>query len=388
MKKLYLLLFFLFNFVVHWTHEGINIEVGTSVYAFFGTESGDDDEDDFWGYCVFCGPNCSGDCGPVITPEPPELEPDPCDVPGADPCECFGNCGYDDPCNGAGADPCDCFGDCGNGGGDNDPPTEIDCAGVSDGNAYYDNCGECVGGTTNKAPCQQDCAGVWGGKAYLNECNECINRNLGKFNNTLQGALLNRYNEIIPLLEYNCLDGLLLSGLDEFSGITISFNPNQNDPASYNPCTEKISFRSIDDISVFSIRAELFHAYQNQFYNGKVTQIRNDVENNHIGGSNIEFEEKAIYLFLCELGEIGCSPENMVGTEDIVIWIRNFITNHENLNGEPITLNPFEISTWFSALEKFRSYYVNDNSVFYGKPIDYSMLPSALLNLISLSMCL
>ncbi len=50
----------------------------------------------------------------------------------------------------------------------------VDCAGIANGSAYFDNCGSCVGGTTNIDPCTQDCAGTWGGSAYFDNCGSCV----------------------------------------------------------------------------------------------------------------------------------------------------------------------------------------------------------------------
>lgn len=49
----------------------------------------------------------------------------------------------------------------------------VDCAGVPNGEAYYDNCDQCVGGNTGLAPCEEDCTGKWGGLAELDECGVC-----------------------------------------------------------------------------------------------------------------------------------------------------------------------------------------------------------------------
>lgn len=48
-----------------------------------------------------------------------------------------------------------------------------DCAGVENGTAYIDECGDCVGGTTGKKPCKQDCNGDWGGVAFEDSCGVC-----------------------------------------------------------------------------------------------------------------------------------------------------------------------------------------------------------------------
>ncbi|NOZ08045.1 MAG: T9SS type A sorting domain-containing protein, partial [FCB group bacterium] len=53
-------------------------------------------------------------------------------------------------------------------------PGIVDCAGVEDGSAYIDNCGDCVGGTTGLEPCQIDCMGAWGGDAVSDDCGNCV----------------------------------------------------------------------------------------------------------------------------------------------------------------------------------------------------------------------
>jgi len=62
-------------------------------------------------------------------------------------------------------------------------PTESelnkDCAGVSDGTAYIDSCGNCVGGTTGLVPCVIDCNGDWGGKAFIDDCGVCTGGTTG-----------------------------------------------------------------------------------------------------------------------------------------------------------------------------------------------------------------
>lgn len=49
----------------------------------------------------------------------------------------------------------------------------LDCAGVPNGGAYYDNCNVCVGGNTGLDPCTQDCAGTWGGTEVFDDCGVC-----------------------------------------------------------------------------------------------------------------------------------------------------------------------------------------------------------------------
>ena len=70
--------------------------------------------------------------------------------------------------------------------GDKDPPilppatiTVTDCAGVEDGTAYIDECGDCVGGETLVEPCEQDCNDEWGGTAYEDDCGNCVGGTTG-----------------------------------------------------------------------------------------------------------------------------------------------------------------------------------------------------------------
>lgn len=51
---------------------------------------------------------------------------------------------------------------------------ENDCQGVFGGNAFLDECEQCVGGSTGKTACTLDCNGEWGGSAYLDSCQRCI----------------------------------------------------------------------------------------------------------------------------------------------------------------------------------------------------------------------
>ena len=49
-----------------------------------------------------------------------------------------------------------------------------DCHGTIGGGAYFDDCGDCVGGRTGLYECTIDCNGDLGGLAYINPCNICV----------------------------------------------------------------------------------------------------------------------------------------------------------------------------------------------------------------------
>lgn len=54
-----------------------------------------------------------------------------------------------------------------------------DCNGVQNGNAYLDECGECVGGNTGKEACFVDCNSDKNGTATLDQCGVCTGGNTG-----------------------------------------------------------------------------------------------------------------------------------------------------------------------------------------------------------------
>ncbi len=57
---------------------------------------------------------------------------------------------------------------------------ELDCAGEIGGSAYFDDCGECVGGNTGmEANWAMDCAGVCFGEALIDDCGICSDGTTG-----------------------------------------------------------------------------------------------------------------------------------------------------------------------------------------------------------------
>ena len=72
-----------------------------------------------------------------------------------------GDCDYECGCADIPEGHCDCNGNV------------EDCNGVCGGEAYIDNCGNCVGGTTDEEPCSEDCFGEAGGTATTEICGYC-----------------------------------------------------------------------------------------------------------------------------------------------------------------------------------------------------------------------
>ena len=72
-----------------------------------------------------------------------------------------GDCDYECGCADIPEGHCDCNGNV------------EDCNGVCGGEAYVDECGNCVGGTTDEEPCSEDCFGEAGGTATTEICGYC-----------------------------------------------------------------------------------------------------------------------------------------------------------------------------------------------------------------------
>ena len=234
-----------------------------------------------------------------------------------------------------------------------------------------------------KDECVQDCMGVWGGKAYTKECNGetiCIDGNNGTFTNTLTGEALEKFEQAEQEMLQNCLQAALLNSLNENYGIRIDYSASQRTPGSFNPCNYSIVFNSTSAISAYSVTAELFHAYQEQYLEGLLSDIQNSID--HTGGSNIEAEEKAMgylsskFFFLNNKGIEGVPPL-------LIQWCEQFAEKNKN-NHSNVTLTTDEIASWFAAVDEFQQYYAassESGNDMYGSPVDYDLLPSSLLNL-------
>lgn len=230
-----------------------------------------------------------------------------------------------------------------------------------------------------KDECVQDCMGVWGGKAYTKVCNGetiCIDGNNGTFTNTLTGEALEKFEQVEEEMQQNCLRTSLMNNLNEHYGIQIGYAASQQYPGSFNPCNYSIVFSSIGGIDVYSVSAELFHAYQEQYLDGVLDEILNSLD--HRGGSNIEAEEKAFGL-LCNNFTLG------VGTDECYVllneWYQNFFDKYEYQHSN-ITLTEQEQQSWFEAVEEFRECNQGKfQGTLYDAPVDETLLPTTLLDL-------
>ena len=279
-------------------------------------------------------------------------------------------------------DPCE-NGDCED---DTNTDTETDdntkdCAGVRDGEAYIDECGQCVGGTTGKKACVKDCMGVENGKAYTIECNGhtiCRNGNAGIYDLNLNEEYSIQFNEAITQMRDNCFANTLLENLNENYGIEISMSASQgpNIGGSFNPCDYTIKFT--EEINADNLIAELFHAYQEQISSGKLSEIASSID--HMGGSNIEAEEKVVGFIYSSWYGFATGNENC----KLSMWAKSFMQNH--IKTHSCGLSDEELEAWYEAVEDFADYSRKQDQetgtkTLYGTPVDHSLYPEALRSL-------
>lgn len=232
-----------------------------------------------------------------------------------------------------------------------------------------------------KDECVTDCMGVKGGKAYTKECHGetiCIDGNNGVFTNTLTGEALDKFEQIEQEMQQNCLQAALLNNLNENYGIQISYSTAQSTPGSFNPCNYRIVFNSLNGINSYSVTAELFHAYQEQYLGGLLSDIQNSLD--HKGGSNIEAGEKAMGYLASLYSFMNVNVDSTL----LYNWCEHFFDSHQGHHTD-VTLTQNEIDDWFAAVEEFKQYNRNsktssDNDL-YDAPIDYDLLPNSLLDL-------
>ena len=278
-------------------------------------------------------------------------------------------------------DPCD-NGACETDEDTNNDDEPRDCAGVAGGDAYVDKCGECVGGNTGKTACK-DCSGVENGLSYYIRCKNdsvCVNGNVGMFDSQLNQQHQQIFDNVLSELQSNCWTNAMLRNINKNSGIKISMGNHPDYPGVFEPCDHGISIDSLNSISAYSLTAELFHAFQDQIWNGKLREIKLDTEHNHIGGSNMEAEEKA-------MGKISFMWNGLHYTTafpKLDQWIDQYMEYH--ISNKNCELSDEELASWYAAVKEFSE--INQSMTsqtgtkdMYSSPVDYSLPPQGLITI-------
>ena len=185
-----------------------------------------------------------------------------------------------------------------------------------------------------------------------------------------QVPFLNR--AIDEFIDEGCMQKALYDAL-VVKNVKIDFGMMTNTaPGGYNPRTKKISFSNNEDITSETLKEELFHAWQDAFYPGGISQYLN------VGKVNIEFEAK-LFKDISRNLDYGCCY--IFGEDNIPSKIKNdYYSWIESIQNNPALLLKEDYGKW---LDLFNQYYPN-----YSSPKNNNLsLPSSLDKLINISNC-
>jgi hypothetical protein len=159
-------------------------------------------------------------------------------------------------------------------------------------------------------------------------------------------------------------------------GLKYNFKIDPNSQlATYNPNNKQLTFQSSTYIDEQYFREELFHGYQDSYYDNGIGQYGSS------GGlANIEFEAK---LFKDILGAVEGIPGQTFGVpygnpkhDEYQSWISEITSSYTKY---PTQIN---LAKYFEFLEAFKDSYPNYNS-----PTISTLKPDALMNAINGSNC-
>lgn len=140
-------------------------------------------------------------------------------------------------------------------------------------------------------------------------------------NNLLETALNKLINEqCLTQTVYNSLVG---------SGVKINFKMNSGGSlGQYYSDTKTITFKYNSSITAEVLKEELFHAAQDNYYSGGITQYTNT------GRVNIEFEAKLykdiMAIACCGAFQIGTAPEEVKNSYEV--WVRTIQDDSSNIS--------------------------------------------------------
>ena len=138
-----------------------------------------------------------------------------------------------------------------------------DCDGIIDGGAYFDECGNCVGGRTGIIECATDCSGVLGGTANINVCGVCIGGSTGIQEDSCKYLTYNNYIYRTVIIGDQVWLAEDLRSLEFNNGTQIpSFNQNEMDSSGV-----KTLFTNEDDQTIKKNRLELIQMLCKTFDN-------------------------------------------------------------------------------------------------------------------------
>ena len=175
--------------------------------------------------------------------------------------------------------------------------------------------------------------------------------------NLLEKAL----NELTNLCSDNYIYNDLVAQGKKFN---FKMNSSLVGLAGYDATTKTFSFRNNDAISSGKLKEEFFHAFQDAFYTGGISQYYN--ASGHV---NIEFEAK-LYKdisspYCCQAFHESTAPQNI--KDDYEKWIRTLRTSQN------FVISPISYQKWLNLFNQYTTSYSSptSNSLNYPHAIDH-----------------
>jgi hypothetical protein len=140
-------------------------------------------------------------------------------------------------------------------------------------------------------------------------------------------------------------------------------------PAGYNAATKTFKFRDNDAITSVKLKEEFFHALQDHFYSGGISQYANT------GKVNVEFEAK-LYQ---DIGKANCC---LAFDQSIVPYnlILNYMEWVNLIRSNPSNLSSKDYNYWINLFNQY--------STAYSSPLSSNLsYPNALISVLSNSGC-
>lgn len=189
------------------------------------------------------------------------------------------------------------------------------------------------------------------------------------FLNAKQKAFLNgAFNEVMNkhAIYQRLFDFLVSKGVK----LTFQMDPNAIAPAYYDPATKSIKFRDDSSINADAFGEELFHAYQDAFYEGGLQQFNDEGGK---GRANVEFESKVADDIASILrGEQCCMTVQNDQATAYYMWLLELTDDASTF---PTNFDEMQ-TQYYHFMEEF----INSQPI-YNSPIDRELPPRSMFNL-------
>jgi len=147
---------------------------------------------------------------------------------------------------------------------------------------------------------------------------------------------------------------------------------DKTSPANYNPYNKSINFKNNESINSENLKEEVFHAWQDAFYSGGISQYGKDPKGNKLPGYvNIEFEAKFFRDIILSSDWICCTGIGSTFSDELNRQYSDCIYSIRDSN---LSYNESDYQKWLVEFQKY--------STAYTSPIINNLsTPSAINNL-------